>query len=33
MPDFVDAYRTQQVLEAAMVSAKERAAVRVAEVK
>lgn len=33
MPDFADAYRTQQVLEAALVSARERAAVRVAEMK
>ena len=33
MPDFADAYRTQQVLEAALVSAKERAAVKVADLK
>ena len=33
MPDFADAYRTQQVLEAALVSARERAAVKVSEVK
>jgi predicted dehydrogenase len=33
MPDFDDAYKTQQVLEAAMVSARERRAVRIAEMK
>lgn len=33
MPDFEDAYKTQQVLEAAMVSAAERASVTVAEMK
>jgi len=33
MPDFEDAYKTQQVLEAAIVSAKERRAVKVGEMK
>jgi predicted dehydrogenase len=33
MPDFEDAYKTQQVLEAAIVSAQERRAVKVAEMK
>lgn len=33
LPDFADAYKTQQVLEAAMVSAKERSPVKVAEMK
>jgi predicted dehydrogenase len=33
MPDFEDAYRTQQVLEAALISAKERSAVKMSDVK
>ena len=33
MPDFEDAYKTQQVLEAAVISAQQRAAVKVAEMK
>ncbi|HSZ55942.1 MAG TPA: Gfo/Idh/MocA family oxidoreductase [Tepidisphaeraceae bacterium] len=33
LPDFEDAYKTQQVLEAAMISAQERRPVKVAEVK
>ena len=33
MPDFDDAYKTQQVLEAAMVSAQERRSVKIAEMK
>ncbi len=33
LPDFEDAYQTQRVLEAALVSAKERCAVRLAEVQ
>ncbi len=33
LPDFADAYRTQRVLEAAMISAKERCAVRLSAVK
>ena len=33
MPDFEDAYKTQQVLEAAMVSAEERRSVKVSEMK
>ena len=33
MPDFADAYKTQQVLEAALVSARERSAVKVSEVQ
>jgi predicted dehydrogenase len=33
MPDFEDAYKTQQVLEAAMISAQERRAVKVGEMK
>ncbi len=33
LPDFGDAYKTQQVLEAAMVSAKERRPVEIAEMK
>lgn len=33
MPDFEDAYKTQQVLEASMVSARERRPVKVAEIK
>jgi predicted dehydrogenase len=32
LPDFEDAYRTQRVLEAALLSAREGAAVRLAEV-
>ena len=33
IPDFEDAYQTQRVLEAAMVSAKERCAVPLSQVK
>ena len=33
MPDFEDAYKTQQVLEAAMVSAKEGRTVKISEIK
>ena len=33
MPDFEDAYKTQQVLEAALISAQERRAVKIAEMK
>jgi len=33
LPDFEDAYRTQRVLEAALVAARERAAVKLSEVK
>jgi len=33
LPDFEDAYQTQRVLEAALVSAKERRAIRMSEVK
>ena len=33
LPDFADAYETQRVLEAAMVSARERAAVKLSEVR
>ena len=33
LPDFADAYETQRVLEAAMISAKERCAVKMSEVK
>jgi predicted dehydrogenase len=33
MPDFEDAYKTQQVLEAAIVSATERRPVKIAEMK
>jgi predicted dehydrogenase len=33
LPDFADAYETQRVLEAAMVSARERCAIKLAEVK
>jgi len=33
MPDFEDAFKTQQVLEAAMVSAQNRAPVKVSEMK
>jgi predicted dehydrogenase len=33
MPDFADAYETQRVLEAALLSAKNRAPVKIAEVK
>lgn len=33
LPDFVDAYETQRVLEAASISAKERIAVRMSEIK
>jgi len=33
LPDFEDAYQTQRVLEAALVSAKEKASIRMAEVK
>ncbi len=33
LPDFADAYETQRVLEAALVSAKERCAVKLSQVK
>src|SRR4029078_4603774 len=33
MPDFEDAYKTQQVLEAAMVSAEQRSPVKIADMK
>ena len=33
LPDFEDAYKTQQVLEAAVISAKERCAVKMSEIK
>jgi len=33
LPDFEDAYKTQQVLEAAIVSAQNHAPVKVAEMK
>ncbi|HEY8668697.1 MAG TPA: Gfo/Idh/MocA family oxidoreductase [Tepidisphaeraceae bacterium] len=33
MPDFEDAYKTQQVLEASMISAQERRPVKIAEIK
>ena len=33
VPDFADAYETQRVLEAAMLSAKHRSAVKLSEVK
>jgi len=33
MPDFEDAYKTQQVLEAALISAQERRPVKIAEIK
>ena len=33
MPDFADAYETQRVLEASMISAKERCAVKMSQVK
>jgi predicted dehydrogenase len=33
LPDFADAFETQRVLEAALVSAKERVAVRLSEIK
>jgi predicted dehydrogenase len=33
LPDFEDAYQTQRVLEAALVSARERTAIRLSEVK
>jgi predicted dehydrogenase len=33
LPDFEDAYKTQQVLEAALVSAANRAPVKVSEMK
>ena len=33
LPDFEDAYKTQQVLEAAVISARERTPVRVADIK
>ena len=33
LPDFADAYETQRVLEAALLSARRRAPVRIAEVK
>jgi predicted dehydrogenase len=33
VPDFADAYETQRVLEAASLAAKNRAAVRLSEVK
>jgi predicted dehydrogenase len=33
MPDFADAYETQRVLEAALLSARERAPIRIADVK
>ena len=32
MPDFADAYQTQRVLEAALLSARERAPIRIADV-
>jgi predicted dehydrogenase len=33
LPDFADAYETQRVLEAALVSARERSAVRMKDVR
>ena len=33
LPDFADAYETQRVLEAAMISAKQRCAIKMSEVK
>jgi hypothetical protein len=33
MPDFEDAYKTQQVLEAAMVSAEQRTPVKITDMK
>jgi predicted dehydrogenase len=33
LPDFEDAYQTQRVLEAALLSARERCAIKLAEVK
>ena len=33
LPDFEDAYQTQRVLEAALLSAKERCAIRLSDVK
>ena len=33
LPDFADAYETQRVLEAALLSARERAPIKIAEVK
>ena len=33
LPDFADAYETQRVLEAAMLSARERSAIKMSEVK
>jgi predicted dehydrogenase len=33
LPDFADAYETQRVLEAALLSAKERRAVKLSEVR
>ena len=33
LPDFADAYETQRVLEAALIAAKERSAVRLSEVR
>ncbi len=33
LPDFADAYQTQRVLEAALVSARQRCAVKLREVK
>jgi hypothetical protein len=33
MPDFADSYKTQQVLEAAIVSAQNRAPVKISEMK
>jgi predicted dehydrogenase len=33
LPDFEDAYQTQRALEAALISARERCAVRLAEVQ
>jgi hypothetical protein len=33
LPDFADAYETQRVLDAALISAKERSAVRMKDVR
>ena len=33
LPDFNDAYQTQRVLEAAVVSARERSAVRLSQIR
>ena len=33
LPDFADAYETQRVLEAALISAKERCAIKMSQVK